>query len=115
MPSRSLLSKGKHPPAVQEHFYKFTDAIASIGWLENPETGQEMGVADRMAASDGEMVPFGLPCECRGAVEDWLSRLMRHCASTLRDQLPSSWATRSTRTSRCRATSGSASTARSSS
>ncbi len=82
-----VLSKGKHPPAVQEHFYKFTDAIASIGWLENPETGQEMGVADRMAASDGEMVPFGLPCECRGAVEDWLSRLMRHCASTLRDQL----------------------------
>ena len=36
---------------------------------------------------DSEMVPFGLPCECRGAVEDWLSRLMRHCASTLRDQL----------------------------
>ena len=38
-------------------------------------------------ASDGELVPFGASIECRGAVEDWLGRLMRHCAASLRDQL----------------------------
>ena len=82
-----VLSKGKHPPAVQEHFYKITDAIAAIGWLDSPETGQPTGVATQMAAGDGEVVPFGAACECRGAVEDWLGRLMRHCAASLRDQL----------------------------
>ena len=59
-----VLSKGKHPPAVQEHFAKFTDSIAAIKWAEDEDTGLPIGVAGGMRSSDGEQVPFGRPIEC---------------------------------------------------
>ena len=34
------LSKGKHAPAVQEHFSKFTDNTGGMIWAKDPETGQ---------------------------------------------------------------------------
>eukprot|EP00966_Prymnesium_polylepis_P285794 6601981-Prymnesium_polylepis.1 len=45
-----VLSKGKYPPAVQEHFSKFTDNIAGIVWEKDSETGLEIGVAVGMQA-----------------------------------------------------------------
>ena len=78
-----VLSKGKHPPAVQEHFGKFTDSIAAIRWQEDEETGLPVGVACGMSSSDGEHVPFGRTIECRGAVEEWLGRTEEAMVGTL--------------------------------
>ena len=85
-----MLSKGKHAPAVQGHFASFTDNIAGIKWKLDDDTGLPEGTALGMHASDGEYVPYGRPCECRGAVEDWLGRLMVHAQGALREQLADS-------------------------
>ena len=85
-----VLSKGKHAPAVQGHFASFTDNIAGIKWKLDDDTGLPEGTALGMHASDGEYVPYGRPCECRGAVEDWLGRLMVHAQGALREQLADS-------------------------
>ena len=73
-----ILSQGKYPPAVQEHFYKFTDNIGAIQWGADDD-GKLTGIANGMVSGDKETVPFGRPHECRGAVEDWLRTLMAHC------------------------------------
>ena len=44
-PTSSTSSPRAHPPAVQEHFSKFTDNIGAIIWDKDDETGQEIGVA----------------------------------------------------------------------
>ena len=84
-----ILSQGKYPPAVQEHFYKFTDNIGAIQWGADDD-GKLTGIANGMVSGDKETVPFGRPHECRGAVEDWLRTLMAHCQTMLREQLESS-------------------------
>ena len=72
-----ILSQGKYPPAVQEHFYKFTENIGAITWVQDDD-GKPTGVARGMVSGDKEAVPFGRSCECRGAVEEWLRSLMAH-------------------------------------
>ena len=32
-----ILSQGKYPPAVQEHFYKFTENIGAITWVQDDD------------------------------------------------------------------------------
>lgn len=78
---------GRHPPAVQEHFSKFTDNIKNILWEHDGETGQEMGIVLGMQANDLEKVLFSSTYECRGAVEDWLDGIIECCQSNLREQL----------------------------
>ena len=51
-----ILSKGRNPPSVQEHFSKFTDATGAIQWAEDPETGKLTGTANGCVATDGEKV-----------------------------------------------------------
>ena len=84
------LSKGKYPPAVQEHFSKFTDCIGGIIWDKDPETGAEIGVCKGMFATDKERVNFVTDFECRGPVEEWLLELMINCNVQFRSQLETS-------------------------
>jgi dynein heavy chain len=81
------LSKGKFPPAVQEHFSKFTDCIGGIMWERDPETKLETGVCKGMFATDKEEVHFAKELDCRGPVEDWLKEIMVHCNMQFKDQL----------------------------
>ena len=85
------LSKGKHPPAVQEHFSKFTDNIGGIKWDKDPEKPEnEIGVALGMVSGDKEKVGFSTPHDCRGPVEEWLLDLMKHCCDMMKEQLETS-------------------------
>ncbi|KAL1498812.1 hypothetical protein AB1Y20_014117 [Prymnesium parvum] len=80
-----ILSKGKYPPSVQEHFSKFTDNIGAIEWEE--DDGEHMGVAIGMFSGEGEHVPFSSTVRCEGPVEDWLMGLMEYCSETLKERL----------------------------
>ena len=81
------LSKGKHPPAVQEHFSKFTDNMGGIIWDKDAETGEDIGVCKGMFATDKERVNFVNEFECRGPVEEWLLDIMKNCIDNFRDLL----------------------------
>ena len=80
-----VLSKGRNPPAVQEHFSKFTDNIGAIQWKldDDVPTGTALG----MVSGDGEEVRFPGPHTCDGPVEDWLKELMEHVQESLREKL----------------------------
>jgi len=82
--SVDILSKGRHPPAVQEHFSKFTDATGEINWEVDESTGKQTGHALGCRAKDGERFPYNEPLLCEGAVEDWLNMLMDHQCSMFR-------------------------------
>ena len=79
-----ILSKGRNPPSVQEHFSKFTDATGAIQWQVDDETGKETGLALGCVAIDGEKLPYPEPFMCEGAVEDWLNKLFKHQENSVR-------------------------------
>ena len=72
-----VLSKGRYPPSVQEHFSKFTDNTGGMEW-ERDENGDETGTVLGMYSGDHEHVQFSTPHSCEGPVEDWLTVLMVH-------------------------------------
>ena len=72
-----ILSKGRYPPAVQEHFSKFTDCTGAIDWAPD-ENGKLTGLARGCVANDGEKFNYAEHLNCEGAVEDWLNELMDH-------------------------------------
>lgn len=80
-----ILSKGKHPPSVQEHFSKFTFNIGAIEWEtdESDKTSSALG----MYSGEGEHVAFPSSMRCDGLVEDWLTGLIEFCADSLRNRL----------------------------
>ena len=80
-----VLSKGRNPPSVQEHFSKFTDNIGAITW--QLDDGVETGTALGMVAGDGEEVTFPSEHHCDGPVEEWLSELMAHVQESLKQRL----------------------------
>ena len=82
-----ILSKGRTPPLVQEHFSKFTDNTGGIVWERDPEGGGLSGTALGMTSGEREHVPFLGPLVCEGPVEDWLQSLMEHSKRTLREKL----------------------------
>ena len=77
-----ILSKGRHPPSVQEHFSKFTDNIGGIRWEVDAETQAETGAALGMRSGEGEVVPFPDEFYCDGPVEEWLLDLMEQDITT---------------------------------
>ena len=78
-----ILSKGRYPPAVQEHFSKFTDCTGGIDW-DVDESGKQTGLAKGCKANDGEKFAYLEPLLCEGAVEDWLNDLMFHQCNQFR-------------------------------
>jgi len=82
-----ILSKGRNPPMVQEHFSKFTDATGGITWAKDEATGAETGLAQGCVSIDKELFPYPEPYQCSGQVEDWLNGLMDHQQGMLRQRL----------------------------
>ena len=82
---RAVLSKGRYPPAVQEHFSKFTDATGAIQWGKD-EDDKLNGLAGGCIANDGEKFQYAEPLLCEGAVEDWLNDLMAHQVRMFRNR-----------------------------
>ncbi|KAJ1635860.1 flagellar outer dynein arm heavy chain beta [Pavlovales sp. CCMP2436] len=78
-----ILSKGRNPPAVQEHFSKFTDNTGKFDFVRD-ESGKETGVVKGMTSTDDEYVPFSTEFACEGQVEDWLSGLMAFSCDEVR-------------------------------
>ena len=81
-----ILSKGRNPPSVQEHFSKFTDCTGSIVW-DVDENGKETGLALGCKANDKEHVQYAASFQCEGQVEDWLNGLMAHQQEMLKQKL----------------------------
>ena len=80
-----ILSKGRYPPAVQEHFSKFTDCTGGIDWAPD-EDGKLTGLARGCKANDGEKFPYAESLLCEGAVEDWLNELIDHQVNMFRNK-----------------------------
>ena len=80
-----ILSKGRYPPSVQEHFSKFTDCTGSIDWALD-EAGKMTGLARGCKSNDGETFNYAQHLQCEGAVEDWLNDLMKHQCAMFRDR-----------------------------
>jgi dynein heavy chain len=82
-----ILSKGRNPPLIQEHFSKFTDNTAKIDWVPHEETGAPTSVARGMFSGEGEHVPYSEEFRCEGQVEEWLTGLMRHSQREIKQAL----------------------------
>jgi len=82
-----ILSKGRNPPLIQEHFSKFTDNTAKIDWAPLDETGALGPVARGMFSGEGEHVPYADEYRCEGQVEEWLTGLMRHSQREIKQAL----------------------------
>ena len=66
-PDRHPLA-GRYPPAVQEHFSKFTDNIGAIEWGADDDGKLGDRRSSRaMVSGDKETVPFGRPHCCARA------------------------------------------------
>jgi len=82
-----ILSKGRNPPLIQEHFSKFTDNIAKIEWEVDEETQAQTSLAKGMFSGEGEHIVYSEPYRCEGQVEEWLTGLMRHSQLEIKQML----------------------------
>ncbi|KAJ3312837.1 hypothetical protein HDV04_002647 [Boothiomyces sp. JEL0838] len=81
-----ILAKGNQPLAVAEHLPKLFDNIARLEFAKNAN-GEPTKNAIGMYSLQEEYVEFKEPCDCTGAVENWLNRLIHSMRSTLRNLL----------------------------
>ncbi|KAI8900476.1 dynein heavy chain and region D6 of dynein motor-domain-containing protein [Globomyces pollinis-pini] len=81
-----ILAKGNQPLAVAEHLPKLFDNIARLEFSKN-ENGELSKNAIGMYSLQDEYVEFKVPCNCTGAVENWLNRLISSMRDTLRSLL----------------------------
>jgi dynein heavy chain len=81
-----ILAKGNIPYKVAVHLPKLFDNIARLEFKPG-QNGEPSKTALGMYSKEDEFVPFSEPCECTGAVEVWLNRLVDTMRKTLRDQL----------------------------
>ena len=81
-----ILAKGNLPLAVSEHLPKLFDNIAKLEFSKDAK-GEITKNAIGMYSLQDEYVPFIQPCDCTGAVENWLNRLITSMRSTLRNLL----------------------------
>ena len=81
-----ILAKGNMPLAVAEHLPKLFDNIARLEFEKNAN-GDFTKNAIGMYSLQDEYVPFEKPCDCSGAVENWLNRIVVSMRNTLRHLL----------------------------
>lgn len=78
-----ILAKGNIPQEVAIHLPKLFDSITRLEFEKN--TGTELSkIAIGMYSREDEYVPFQEVCNCTGAVEVWLNRLVDTMRATLR-------------------------------
>jgi dynein heavy chain len=75
-----ILSKGRNPQDIEEHFGKVFDNLVKVRWT-GPKT------CNAMCSRENEMVEFEQDCELDGAVEFWLQKLLDTAIVTLRGKL----------------------------
>ncbi|KAJ3391292.1 hypothetical protein HDU84_006208 [Entophlyctis sp. JEL0112] len=81
-----ILAKGNMPIEVAIHLAKLFDSIARLEFKKN-ENGDFTKTAIGMYSQQDEFVAFSEPCECTGAVEVWLNRLVDSMRKTLKHLL----------------------------
>ncbi|KAJ3249578.1 hypothetical protein HDU78_000105 [Chytriomyces hyalinus] len=81
-----ILAKGNMPQEVAVHLAKLFDSIARLEFKKN-ENGEFTKTAVGMYSQQDEYVEFIEKCECTGAVEVWLNRLVDTMRKTLKHLL----------------------------
>lgn len=88
-----ILSKGANPHAIQRNLGDCFDNLARLTFKEEEVKDEKAGTIKKkltntaliMHSKDGgEEVELMEPFECKGAVEDWLARLVQAMRDTLR-------------------------------
>ncbi|CAG7717651.1 unnamed protein product [Allacma fusca] len=69
-----ILATGDEPQQVGRHLPKLFDSLAGLVF-ETTGDADKLKYTHSMKAKDGEIVRLYEPCNCAGAVEDWLNRL----------------------------------------
>jgi dynein heavy chain len=82
-----ILAKGNMPQKVMIHLPKLFDNIARLEFEQSEAGAEPSKRAIGMYSREDEYVPFSEPCECTGAVEVWLNRLVDTMRKTLRHSL----------------------------
>jgi dynein heavy chain len=75
-----ILSKGRNPQDIEQHFGKVFDNLVKVKW-----TGPKTCIA--MSSRENEVVDFEEELELEGAVEFWLQKLLDTAMVTLRGKL----------------------------
>jgi dynein heavy chain len=78
-----ILAKGNQPQQVAIHLPKLFDSISKLKF-GTTESGEPSKTAIGMYSREDEYVDFTEPCQCVGAVETWLNRLVDTMRATLR-------------------------------
>ncbi|OAJ37788.1 hypothetical protein BDEG_21780 [Batrachochytrium dendrobatidis JEL423] len=78
-----ILAKGNIPQAVAVHLPKLFDSISQLEFHKTGN-GDVTKTVVGMYSREDEYVPFVGKCECTGAVEMWLNRLVDNMRSTLK-------------------------------
>lgn len=73
----NILSNGIRPEYVCRHLNKLYDSLANLQFKSKSKT------AVGMFSKENEYVEFGVPCECTGKVESWLSAITKTMQRTL--------------------------------
>lgn len=81
-----ILAKGNQPQQVEIHLPKLFDSMSKLKF-ETTSNGEPSKTAIGMYSREDEYVAFSQPCECVGAVETWLNRLVDTMRLTLRQLL----------------------------
>ncbi|XP_077967769.1 dynein beta chain, ciliary-like [Styela clava] len=84
-----ILSNGTNPVAVSRHLAKLFDNTARLKFEPDSE-GNPTKLALGMYSKESEYVDFFESCECAGAVETWLNRLLDSMRATVRHQMTES-------------------------
>ena len=75
-----ILSKGRNPKDIEQHFGKVFDNLVKVQWT-GPNT------CKAMISRENEIVEFDEEIELKGAVENWLQKLLDTACETLKHRL----------------------------
>uniref|UniRef100_A0A8C4ZK88 Uncharacterized protein n=1 Tax=Gadus morhua TaxID=8049 RepID=A0A8C4ZK88_GADMO len=81
-----ILSNGTNPQQVQKHLSKLFDNMAKMCFEDDSE-GNSTNTGLGMYSHEDEYVPFNKSCDCNGAVEAWLNRVLESMRSTVRHEM----------------------------
>ena len=73
-----ILSQGSDPHAIVQHLQNVFDSLAAVTFDAKKKT-----TAIEMVANDFEVVPFTVPVDLKGNVEDYLADVVRTMQETL--------------------------------
>ena len=78
-----ILAKGTDAHAVEKHLPKLFDNLHRLEWKKDAD-GKPTHVAIGMYSGEGEHVAFDGECECTGAAEVWLNKVVDAMRAALR-------------------------------